>query len=80
MVDVSDIRPLDVDGVGAATVGTALFALALLGCLLARDTLAANGSSWWIWVCVTGVGTGMIGIAYSTRRRAAYRAARRDQE
>ena len=70
-----DVRPLDVDGVGAVAVGTVLWAIALVVTLLMRDRLVAAGNDWWIWVCVSGVALGLIGLPYVIRRRNAYRSA-----
>lgn len=72
--------PLDVDGVTAAIAGTVAFAIALVVLLVGfRDSLAASGGTWWIWVCVVGTVQGLIGIAYVLRRRVVYRAAGRLQ-
>ena len=70
-----DVRALDVDGVGAVAVGTALWAIALAVTLIMRDQLVAAGTDWWIWVCVSGVALGLIGLPCVIRRRTAYRSA-----
>jgi hypothetical protein len=69
-----ELTPLDVDGVSAIATGTAVWALALVGCLLLRGRLAEAGNSWWTWVCATAVVLGLAGLAYVRRRRAAYAA------
>jgi hypothetical protein len=71
----AEVRPLDVDGVAAVTVGTILWAVALVVLLVLRDTLEQSGSGWWIWVAAAGFGLGIPGLVYTTRRRAAYRKA-----
>lgn len=76
--DTASVQPLDVDGVGAIAIGTILFAIAFVVLLFWRDSLAADGREWWIWVCAVGAGLGVIGTAYTARRRAAYRAAKAD--
>lgn len=75
--DAADTKPLDVDGVTAAIAGTIAFALGFVVLLFFRTQLAQNDASWWLYVCVAGSVMGLIGIAYTTKRRAAYRAAGR---
>lgn len=70
-------KPLDVDGVTAAIAGTILFAAAFVILLFFRSSLEASGDLWWLWVCAAGAVMGIPGIAFTTRRRAAYRAAGR---
>jgi hypothetical protein len=71
-----DAAPLDVDGVGAVTAGTVLWAVAFVVLLLVGLRFGdANG--WWLWVCITGAALGLPGMVYTRRRRAAYRAAGR---
>ena len=61
-------------------VGTAVWAVALVVLLIARDAIPA-GSRWWVWTCVTGVAMGLFALWYVPvlkrgRQRAA---AQRDQ-
>jgi hypothetical protein len=70
------LTPLDVDGVRAVTVGTVLWAVAFLVCLLLREQLAAAGNAWWTWVCLTGALLGLPGLWYVRRRARAYAARR----
>lgn len=77
-------RPVDADGVNAVALGTIAWTVAL-GVLLVffREPLAEADASWWIWVCAVGVGLGLLGLLYVTRRREAYRRhefARRGEE
>lgn len=62
-------KPLDVDGVRSVAVGTVLWVVALVVLLLVRDRLEDNGTTWWIWTCVAGAGLGLLGLAYTRRRR-----------
>ncbi|MDZ7578878.1 MAG: DUF2530 domain-containing protein [Candidatus Nanopelagicales bacterium] len=73
-----DIKPLDVDGVGATVAGTAAWAVALVVLWLLRDSLVAAGNGWWIWVAFAGFVLGLLAIAYTVRRRAVYRKAREE--
>ena len=68
-------KPLDVDGVNAAIAGTIAFAIGAVVLLLLKNTLAEHDATWFIWTAVAGCLGGVGGIAYATRRRAAYRAA-----
>ncbi len=74
-LDPAQVKPLDADGVTAATVGTAGFAIATIVLLLMRTQLAAHDATWWIWVGVVGVLLGVAGTLFARRRRAVYRAA-----
>ncbi len=69
-----DLKPVDVDGVGAVLYGTVAWAVALVACLLLRDRLAAEGLAWWTWVCVAGTLLGLLGLWFVRRRRDAYAA------
>lgn len=69
------IEPLDVDGVKATVAGTLIWAVALVYCLVRREELVADGRGWWLWSSVAGIVIGLLGAAFSLRRRAAYRAA-----
>ena len=62
------VRALDPDGTAIITAGTTAFAIAAGVLWLNLDVLAAAGQSWWLWVCVTGVGLGAIGTAVSWTR------------
>ena len=75
-VEGVDVQPLDADGVGAVAAGTVawLVGYAVL-VLFFRDELTAHGTQWWLTVCLVGAGLGLLGLIYTTRRRAAYRKA-----
>lgn len=66
---VADVEPLDVDGVRTVQVGTACFALAFLALLPFYDRLEEDGRTWLLWMCLTGVGLGLLGMEYCKRRR-----------
>ena len=68
------LEPLDVDGVGAILVGTIVWAIALVACLLLRDQLTAEGRGWWVGSCLAGFLLGLPGLWFVRRRRAAYAA------
>lgn len=75
-----EVEPLDEDGVGAVAMGTVAWCVALVVLLLLRDRLAESDAQWWIAVAATGAGLGLLGLLYTTRRRAAYRSSRKDRE
>jgi hypothetical protein len=77
VTDPAALKPVDVDGVGAILSGTIAWALAWVLCLLLRDRLAADGRSWWAWVCLAGALLGLAGLLFVRRRAAVYRAAAR---
>jgi len=74
---VAELKPLDVDGVGAVLYGTLAWTVALGLCLLLRDRLATDGRSWFTWVCLAGALLGLAGLWFVRRRAAVYRAAAR---
>jgi len=73
-LDVEPLEPLDVDGVGAILVGTIVWGVALVACLLLRDRLTADGHGWWAGACLAGFLLGLPGLWFVRRRRAAYAA------
>jgi hypothetical protein len=69
LIQQAEVPPLDVDGVQAATVGTVIFAVATLVMVFAYDRLVAAGDGWWLGVAVSGLGLGLISLAYTISRR-----------
>jgi hypothetical protein len=66
---IAPVEPLDVDGVRTVQVGSGLFLLAFLGLLPFYGRLEQQGQTWWLWMCLTGVGLGLLGGEYCRRRR-----------
>ena len=66
---------LDVDGVAAVGIGTVVWGVLLVACLLLRDPLAAAGRGWWWGVCLAGFLLGIPGLWFVRRRRDVYRRA-----
>lgn len=72
---VADVEPLDVDGVRTVAVGTAVFFVGFVALLPFYGRLEEDGRTWWLWMCLAGMGLGFLGLEYCRRRRA-YRQAR----
>lgn len=72
---IAPVEPLDVDGVRTVQVGTALFALAFVALLPFYGRLQTEGRTWLLWMCLAGVGLGLLGLEYCKRRKA-FRVAR----
>ncbi|MEQ6903618.1 DUF2530 domain-containing protein [Nocardioides sp. YIM 152588] len=68
---IARVEPLDVDGVRTVQVGTVLFLVAFVGLLPFYGSLQEHGRTWLLWMCLTGVGLGLIGQGYCKRRRQA---------
>ena len=66
--------PIDVDGLGLATIGTVVFALASILLTRYRSRLATTGHEWWLGVAVSGFVLGLIGLLYCGQRRRQRRA------
>lgn len=64
----NELKPLSVNGITAVTVGTIAWLIALVVLLFARGWLADTGRMDWIWIAVAGVGLGLLGYRYTTRR------------
>lgn len=69
-----ELSPLQHDGLVPIAVLTAAWALAAVVLLVLRADLANTDQTWWIWTCVAGFGLGLLGYAFSRRRRDALRA------
>lgn len=72
---VADVPPMDVDGVRTMTVGTILWAVAILALIPFWGTLRNDGNEWWLWTAIAGFGLGLVGIEYCRLRRDALAAA-----
>lgn len=60
---------MDVDGIAVVSLGTVLWAIALVLSIVFEDHLRRAGHLWWIAVAACGFGLGVVGIAYCVRRR-----------
>jgi hypothetical protein len=63
------IQPLDVTGLRTVGVGTTGFLGATLYLLLFQlDWMKDTDRLWWLWACFAGLGLGVFGFVYCTRR------------
>lgn len=67
---------MDIDGFNATLLGLIAFAVGIVVTAIFYSDLAAQGNGWWLGVCVSGFGLGLIGLAYCLYRRARRRAGR----
>jgi hypothetical protein len=65
----------DADAILPVAIGTAAWGLVLAVLLLARDSLEANGTTWWMGAALVGLVSGLGGLVFLRWRRR--RAARR---
>ncbi len=65
---IAPVEPLDVDGVRTVQVGTGLFVLAFIGLLPFYGRLEEAGNTWLLWMCLAGVGLGILGVEVCRRR------------
>ena len=70
LLEKQQLKPLEVTGITTVTIGTGIWALAFLGTLLFRSTLADQGRSDWVWIALAGTVLGLLGIRYTKRRAA----------
>lgn len=68
---VAQVEPMDVDGVRTMTIGTIIWAIAIVALLPFIGTLQDDDHVWWLWMCLAGFGLGLIGLEYCRRRRKA---------
>jgi hypothetical protein len=59
--DKQEIKPLDVDGVRVIALGTIAWLVALIVLLI------VDRHSEWVWICVAGLGLGLVGIPNQAR-------------
>jgi hypothetical protein len=71
---------MDVDGFNVTTLGIVVFAVASVLAGLFYDDLQQHGNGWWLGVCLSGFGLGLVGMVYCLYRRARRRAGRWDRD
>jgi hypothetical protein len=71
---------MDVDGLNVTRLGLVLFAVASVLAGVYYPQLERAGNGWWLGVCVSGFGLGLVGLAYCLYRRSRRRAGRWDRD
>jgi hypothetical protein len=66
--DKSSLKPLEVNGITAVTMGTLAWTIILIVLLFSRSWLTETNRTNWIWIAVSGIILGLLGYRYSTRR------------
>ena len=62
------LKPLEVNGVTAVTLGTIIWLISLVVLLLTSSWLDENSRGHWIWIAASGVVLGLLGYRYTTNR------------
>ena len=65
-----ELKPLEVNGITAVTLGTIIWSVATLIMVLMRDQLEAAGRGNWITIGFAGITLGLLGMRYTKRRAA----------
>lgn len=68
LLKTASVEPIDPAGTRVLAVGTVLWAIALIGTMVFRQQLAADGNGWWLWTCLAGVLFGLVGVGFFARR------------
>jgi ABC-type nickel/cobalt efflux system permease component RcnA len=66
---VSRVSESDEDALLPVGIGTAVWAVVLVILVLARSTLEATGTTWWIGAAVVGVVSGLGGLLFLRWRK-----------
>lgn len=74
------VAPLDVDGFTVTILGLVAFAVASVLAAIFHTDLQQHGNGWWLGVCVSGFGLGLVGLAYCLHRRSRRRSGRWDRD
>ena len=63
-----DPEPLETDDVLIVAGGTVVWAVAFV-VLLVLKAAGTDIHGWWLWMCASGFGLGLIGVRYCVNRR-----------
>lgn len=78
-MSVGRLEQSDSDAILPVSIGTAVWAVLLVGLLISKSTLDANGTTWWIGAAAVGVVSGVGGLVFLRwRKRRAMRRATPD--
>lgn len=65
-------EPLELDDTRVVLAGTVLWALALVG-LVVADLAGVRVPGWWLQMCLAGIALGLLGLRFIARRKAVRR-------
>jgi uncharacterized membrane protein len=63
-----ELKPLEVNGITAVTIGTFLWLIALIVLLSKRTWLIQNNHENWTYIAASGMTLGLLGYRYTTNR------------
>lgn len=64
----SELKPLEVNGITAVTLGTLLWLTSFVVLIFSRKWLIEIGHENWIWIAASGFALGLLGYRYTTNR------------
>lgn len=74
------VPALDVDGFTVTILGLVAFLIGTAVTWFFYPELQSQGNGWWLGVCVSGCGLGLVGLAYCRRRRDQRRSGRWERD
>jgi hypothetical protein len=66
----NELKPLEINGITAVTIGTGIWSVVTLVMVLMRDQFEASGRGDWVAIGVCGIILGLLGMRYTKRRAA----------
>jgi hypothetical protein len=64
----SELKPLEVNGITAVTLGTLLWLTSFVVLIFSRKWLIEHGHENWIWIAASGFALGLLGYRYTANR------------
>lgn len=80
LLQQAPVAPMDVDGFRVTILGLIAFGIGSVVTAVFYDQLHRDDNGWWLGVCISGFGLGLVGLAYCLFRRARRRAGRWDRD
>ena len=68
MMSKSELKPLEINGITAVTLGTIAWSLVLFALLINFKWIESQGKTNWIWISLSGIVLGVIGFRYVKKR------------
>jgi hypothetical protein len=63
-MSVNRVEQSDADAILPVSIGTAVWIAVLIALVIAKPTLEANGTTWWIGAAAVGVVSGLGGLVF----------------